>query len=270
MLILHAKGQTCNKFFIYLAYMGDSIESGEKIVILSPDITIRDYPNLYDSKILKFPCYFKKFEKIIAYNTYFKLMYALENKYTLKFLSIFFRLIPQINVVIANAGFNKSKNHLKYAVELKKMFTPRIEIKSEVESVFMSVRAKSKIIIGVHIRYGDYKFWNEGKYYYSIAQYHKLMLNIKNLFRGYSVAFFISSNEKIDLSVFTDCNCFIIPNSTSTKDLFGLGLSDYIIGPPSTFSGWASYYANTPLYFIENPDEEITISSFKNILEIWE
>jgi len=135
--------------------------------------------------------------------------------------------------------------------------------------VFKSVRAKFEIIIGVHIRYGDYKIWNEGKYYYSLGQYHLLMLNIKRIFLNRSITFFISSNEVIDLSVFKDCNCFNIPDSTSTKDLYGLGICNYIIGPPSTFSGWASYYGNTPLYFIENPEEEITLSSFKDILEIW-
>jgi hypothetical protein len=95
------------------------------------------------------------------------------------------------------------------------------------------------------------------------------MLNIKKLFPDRSVAFFISSNENIDLALFPDCTCFSLPSSNSVKDLYGLSQCDYIIGPPSTFSAWAAYHGDTYLYFIENPAAEITLSKFKKGLDIW-
>ncbi len=271
MIILHAKGQTCNKFFIYLGFFGDSIESGEKIVVLSPDITIRDYPNLTDSHILKFPFYSVRIANFIGYKTYINsLNIIFGNKIIVKVLFVFFKFIPGIKFLVVASGDHKSKNHLQYAVEFKKLFIPNITVISEVDNVFQNFRTQAEIICGVHIRYRDYKYFKGGKYFYQLEEYHSLMLNIKNLFFNYSVAFFISSDEKIDLSAFTDCNCFRIPNVNSTKDLYGLSCCNYIIGPPSTFSGWASYYNNIPIYFIENPDEEITLSSFKHIFEIWE
>jgi hypothetical protein len=270
MIIVHAKGQTCNKFFIYFSYLGDSLESGERIIVLAPDITIRDYPNLINSEIIKFPFYFEKFTKVVEYNFYIKLLqYFWENKYMRKFLSIFFKLIPGIDFVIASSGSHKGQNRLKYEKEIRNLFRPNAVVISEVNKAFDKIRTKSEIICGVHIRKGDYKFWNEGKYYSSLETYHAIMLNIKKIFANHSITFFISSNEIIDLSVFSNCNCFSIPDSTSTKDLYGLSISNYIVGPPSTFSGWASFYGNTPLYFIENPDEYIKLSSFKSIFEIW-
>jgi len=271
MIILHTIGQTCNKFFIYLGYLGDSYEYGNKIVVLSPDITIKDYPELSKSRILKFPFYPSRVSNLLGYDKYIKFLhYIWENKFVVKFMSAFFKIIPNVNFVIAASGTHKSRNHLKYDDEIRKIFRPDEQIITEVDSVFQNVRKKADIICGVHIRYGDYKHWNNGKYYYSLEQYHFIMLNILKLFPEKTVSFFISSNEKIDLQRFKDCECFLIPDGTATKDLYGLSISDYLIGPPSTFSGWASYYGNTPLYFIENPNNEISKDSFQNILEIWE
>lgn len=270
MIILHTIGQTCNKFFIYLGYMGESVETGKKIIILSPDITIKDYPNLSKSTIIKFPFYSNRMVELFGYDNYLKfLRYIWENRFVVRFMSILFKLVPNTNFIIAASGTHKSRNHLKYDKEFKKMFKPDKLIISEVDKVFEQVRKNSEIICGVHIRYGDYKYWKDGKYYYSLEQYHKVMLNVKKIFPNKSVVFFISSNEKIDMKAFKGCTCFSIPNSSATKDLYGLSTTDYLIGPPSTFSGWASYYGNTPLYFIEDPNEEVSQESFKHILEIW-
>lgn len=271
MKILHANGQTCNKFFTYLNYMAESIETGEKIIILSPDINTKDYPNLRNSKILKFPFYSDFQIAIWGHHNYLNFLSgALENKYSLKIFSILFKFIPYIDFVRAPVGSLESQNKFKHELTLKFFFKPCEAITSDVELIFESIRTKFDIICGVHIRKGDYKYWKGGRYFYSQEQFNSVMMNVKRLFPNRLVAFFISSNEAIDLDSFTDCSCFNIPDSSATKDLFGLSISDYIIGPPSTFSGWASYYGNVPLYFIENPEEIVRLSSFKYIFEIWE
>lgn len=271
MIILHAEGQTCNKFFTYLKYLGDSLESGEKIVILSPDADIQYYPDLLSTKLIKFPFYFRFISNTIGYKNNIKVLYFLfGNKYITKLLKNAFKIIPGVSFIIAPTGSNKSKNYQKHDAEIKRRFTPTQEIMKSVESVFDIKRLSTQIICGVHIRYGDYKNWEGGKYYFSVQQYHAKMLEVKEIFSNKNVAFFISSNEKIDLSEFSGCDCFTIPNSNAPKDLYGLGLSDYLIGPPSTFSGWASYYGNKPLYFIEDPNNKIEISSFKHVFDMWE
>ena len=40
---------------------------------------------------------------------------------------------------------------------------------------------------------------------------------------------------------------------------------DYLIGPPSTFTGWASYINEVPLFFMETADEELTFDKFRVI-----
>ena len=270
MIILNAEGQTGNKFFTYLRYIGDSLETGEKLIVLSPDISIQHYPNFLKTKIIKFPFYFKSISKIIGYQNNIKYLYYLfGNKYITRLLVIAFKVIPSVQFIVAPTGSNQSKNHFKHSAEIKKIFTPNLHVTQSVEAIFNEKRNTHQIICAVHLRFGDYKTFQGGKFYYKKQQYHQKMLEVKAIFPNQKVAFFISSNEKIDFSIFSECDCFTIPKSNATKDLYGLSLSDYIIGPPSTFSGWASYYKNTPLYFIEDINHKIKIDSFYNIFDVW-
>ena len=271
MIILHAEGQTGNKFFTYLRYIGDSLETLEKIVILSPDISIKYYPFFLNNNLVNFPFYFHFISRFIGYQNNIKILhYIFGNKYITKVLEILFKFIPYVHFIVAPTGSNQSKNHFKHIVEIKKIFTPSIQITQSVETIFEKIKTTNKIICGVHLRFGDYKTFQGGKYYFSKQQYHSKILELKASFPEKDVAFFISSNEKIDLSEFTECHCFTIPDGNPIKDLYGLSLSDYIIGPPSTFSGWASYYGNTPIYFIEDLKKKIDRSSFYHIFDVWD
>lgn len=60
MKIIQAEGQMCNQFWIYTNYIADAIEENTKITILAPDISIKDFPNLLNSKNVVYPFYSKK------------------------------------------------------------------------------------------------------------------------------------------------------------------------------------------------------------------
>ncbi|MCS6783545.1 MAG: hypothetical protein NZ482_10320, partial [Gloeomargarita sp. SKYG98] len=38
------------------------------------------------------------------------------------------------------------------------------------------------------------------------------------------------------------------------EDLYGLAECDYLIATPSTYSGWASFYGQVPIYFLPSKD----------------
>ena len=48
-----------------------------------------------------------------------------------------------------------------------------------------------------------------------------------------------------------------------TNDLIGSGECDYLIGAPSTFSLVAAMYHDLPLYWLEDKEEKLSISSFE-------
>jgi len=46
------------------------------------------------------------------------------------------------------------------------------------------------------------------------------------------------------------------------EDLYALAECDYIIGPPSTYTLWASFYGDTPLWFMEHKGDIPDLSAF--------
>ena len=41
-----------------------------------------------------------------------------------------------------------------------------------------------------------------------------------------------------------------------------MSMCDYLIGPPSTFTSWASFIGNVPTYHIKNKYKKIELSDF--------
>lgn len=123
------------------------------------------------------------------------------------------------------------------------------------------------ITVGVHIRRGDYIKHLGGKYFFGNEVYVEFMNQLRKLFANDNVRFLICSNEKIDQSYF-GTSVFSIENSDGITDLYGLSMCDYIIGPPSSFSQWASFYGNVPLCFITDRHQQINLNDFSPIIRL--
>ena len=136
-----------------------------------------------------------------------------------------------------------------------------------VDRVIAASRADCEVLIGLHIRHGDYARFEGGKYFYSLEQYYSIMLNVKEIFKGKKIRFLISSNGNNDYSTFKNMDvCF--PSGHEVEDMYALAKCDYILGPPSTFSMWASFYGNMPLYWIKDPGLRFSEKDF-SLPEKW-
>ena len=133
------------------------------------------------------------------------------------------------------------------------------------------IREKADFVVGVHIRHGDYKTFYNGKYYYSLEEFHQFMLKIQQLYSDKRVAFFISSNEAFSTEQFTDCTCYRFGKEPSGDilDLHTLSLCDRILGPWSTYSRWASFIGEVPLCFIEERNQDFTDESFSVVTDFY-
>ena len=49
-------------------------------------------------------------------------------------------------------------------------------------------------------------------------------------------------------------------------DLYGLAACDYIIGPPSTYSHWASFWGKGPLRPLDSSDLQLKLGDFKRVV----
>ncbi|MFC6860073.1 alpha-1,2-fucosyltransferase [Zunongwangia atlantica] len=266
--IVNASGQTCNKFWIWTHYIADAIECKHKVIILNPDMTFNDYPGLMNNKYLKFPLFIKYYVNFFGYKNYIR---AIDKLITNRFTSRLLFLLKYLKIDYEKpySGSYFSIHKEKHNKQIKEMFEPSKEIIRSCKAEFS--KHKSDYYIGVHIRRGDYKTFKNGKYYYSIEDYNNILKRLLKQFAGnLKVSVFISSNEEIDLSKFEDINCFLLPNGSVTKDLYGLSMCDYIIGPPSTFSSWASYIGDKKIFFIRDLEKDVKINEFKDSLTIWQ
>jgi hypothetical protein len=127
------------------------------------------------------------------------------------------------------------------------------------------------MVVGIHIRRGDYAFWHNGRFFYELETYHQFMLQIQQLYDDKKVSFFISSNEDFSLDIFDSCDCYRFEKEPSGAilDLYTLSLCDLLIGPFSTFSRWASFIGEKPLCFIESKEQQITKDSFSKIVDFF-
>jgi hypothetical protein len=132
---------------------------------------------------------------------------------------------------------------LKHASEIKEIFKFKAEYFLATEKIFKPLQANSKV--GVHIRLGDYRQTN---YYYALESYIQLMQSAQLALN--TSEFVVCSDEDIQSQIPNSLNC-VFPKSTPIVDLLCLSKCDYIIGPPSTFSGWAAFIGNVPIYQIQ-------------------
>jgi hypothetical protein len=81
-------------------------------------------------------------------------------------------------------------------------------------------------------------------------------------FPAYRVAFLVCSDEPRSAAEFPGLTIgFGTPSPVA--DLYALAKCDYIIGPPSTFSQWASFYGSKPLFQLRGDDARIKLENFR-------
>ena len=268
--IIHATGQMCNQFWIISNYLADCIEEDKHLSLWLPDFNIEQFNKLCNSKFISFPLYPKKIVQLFGYKNWSKFIKLFfSNKLSVFLTNKIFILVPGINFMIIDViSCKKSKYRSKHIKTILDIFLPNSiyidEVVNQIEN-----KVENELLIGIHIRHGDYRTFNNGKYFYSLEQYNDLMTKIREVFIDKNVKFFIASNEKIDYRIFEKHDIVKITNSSALKDLIGLSKCDYICGPPSSFSAWASLYNDSHLYFIEDIKADINEISFINIKKVW-
>ena len=265
-VICDAPGQTCNRLWTYVASVAQCIAEHKRMVIIFYDWTIEDFPNLLHCPFIHFPLWHKWYlERGNGWNNYKGLTWKVTHN-------------KRWDQIFKFLGFTKGwstrtdTRYLKQTLpELKKIFCPKDEIMLKAEGLISEMRQTADIIVGVHIRRGDYATWNDGRFFYELEDYHQFMLRIKQLYKNRRVSFFISSNEAFPLDIFVECNCRRFGNEPSGAilDLYTLSVCDLIIGPFSSYSRWASFIGEVPLCFLESKDQLFTADSFSMIVDFF-
>jgi hypothetical protein len=265
-VICDAPGQTCNRLWTYVASVAQCIAEHKKMVIIFFDWTIEDFPNLLHCPFIYFPLWHKWYlERGNGWNNYKGLTWKVTHNKKWDKIFKFLGFKKGWDTMDDTRYLNQVKKELQY------IFRPRQEIVNKAEAMIANIRKEADIIIGVHIRHGDYKTFKNGRYYYTLEEYHSFMIKIQQLFKSQKVAFFISSNENFTTDIFVDCNCYRFGKEKSGDilDLFTLSICDRIVGPWSTYSRWASFIGEVPLCCIKERGQEFLNDSFSIITDFY-
>ncbi|MES2568232.1 MAG: alpha-1,2-fucosyltransferase [Bacteroidota bacterium] len=120
------------------------------------------------------------------------------------------------------------------------------------------------INIAIHIRRGDYKEWENGKYYYEDETYLKAIEKMSQLINAPFRVLLFTNDDHLNNNLYLNSHSNTYFSKQDVKsDHYLMSRCDYIIGPPSSFSGWASYIGNTKLFHLKDKSCDFTLDDFE-------
>ena len=293
-IICNKSGQLGNRLFQYAHILANARENNYCVVNLMFDEYIQFFPALYTittcpNRTRKNQQHYNKVKFKIAYyadRVVFKFFYYTK-WYNSFFHSFFDEDINKYNfskpdfydlnsrefqasakskkLVFAYGRFFRDYSALeKNSAYIKELFKPTDLIVNNIKSILNTIRIENELVIGVHMRRGDYKEFADGRYYYSFHEYalvlKKILSNVS--YKGKKIAFLLCSNESIPLAAFEGITVYT-GTGHLVEDMYALSLCNCIVGPPSTFTMWASFYGKTPLHQLKKIEYQICPEDFQ-------
>ena len=159
-----------------------------------------------------------------------------------------FRL-PGLTVVHGWTELRNFEAMKKYGDEIRKMFAP---------AVYECLAAKNANLVGVHVRRTDYREWQNGKYWFGNEVYERVIDEMQEALGDARFVVFTDEPESLspNLAKLNE------PSTTAEQDQYLMSKCDYLIGPPSTFTSWASFMGKVPLLHLESSEQNVRMEDF--------
>ena len=150
----------------------------------------------------------------------------------------------------------------RQAEKIRAYFQPIEEYELCSRQAVQRLRQDADIVVGVHVRQGDYRIWRGGKCFFPVQRYATWMHEMAEQFPSRKVSFLVCSDEPRREQEFQQLSVGFGTGSP-VGDLYALAKCDYIFGPAGTFSQWASFYGNKPLLQLQDGDTRIELGKFR-------
>ena len=175
----------------------------------------------------------------------------------------FLRVVRRHRVVLVHDWFFRNEDNVgRHRGVIREFFTPWPYHLDRAARAVERARRGGRLVVGVHVRQGDYRRFKDGRFLYTHEQYRRAMESVEAAFAGSDVAFVVCSDAPIPEGCFGRLDVRVGPGQ-EVDDLYALAHCDRIIGPPSTYSRWASFWGDVPLSVIADPDEPVLAESFQ-------
>ncbi|MDB4676889.1 hypothetical protein OAF09_01535 [bacterium] len=166
----------------------------------------------------------------------------------------FASLVWSKHVLVQGWLFRSERLFKKHREKILEHFAISEQHQRIVDSTLTSIREGADVVVGIHLRQGDYANFMNGKYFFSTSQYAELMHEIARQLSPKRVRFLVCGNGTFDETDFPGLSVCCGAGGV-IEDLYSFAGVDLLVGPPSTFTGWASFYGNVPLYSIDSMEE---------------
>lgn len=146
--------------------------------------------------------------------------------------------------------------------KIREFFAPDDATAQRVARVMSTAHADGAVLVGMHLRRGDYRMWCDGKYFFDDATIARTMRQMAQALFPRRARFVLVSDEPIHLRNYADFDVVMGPGDM-VADVCVLAACDYILGPPSTFTAWASFYGDVPLRHLQDPSAPLRLDEFR-------
>lgn len=152
--------------------------------------------------------------------------------------------------------FRSASNCHRHGDLIRAYFTPHRRHVDQARRSVEHARQKGDALVGVHVRRGDYATFKGGRYFYSWSDYRRLMERVRGEMPQRGVSFLVSTDDRVPAGAFRGLDV-IRPPGHLVADLVALSLCDRILGPPSTYNRWASYYGQVPRHVVADLEHSL-------------
>lgn len=167
--------------------------------------------------------------------------------------------VNQYSILLTHGWLFRSESlYRKHADAVRRFFRLQPSHENNVRNTLLKCRQECDRLIGLHIRRGDYATFQNGQFYFSDAEYRGWMRSIIDQHPGQKVGFLICSDAPIEKSSFAEFNVFPGPGHL-VEDMYALAETDWIVGPPSTFSLWSSFMGGIDVFHLCSKEQVVIV-----------
>lgn len=168
-----------------------------------------------------------------------------------------FRL-PGVTVVHGWTELRDFEAMREYGDEIRALFSRAEHVEHE-RTNSGGTESECEKLVGVHVRRTDYRDWKDGRYFYGNDVYERVIGEMQGLIYGVRFAVFTDDPESLS-SQLARLNS---QPTTPERDQWLMSKCDYLIGPPSTFTSWASFMGKVPLLHIMDKTQKVRLCDFR-------
>ncbi len=241
-LLARSQGKNSNRLLQNVAYEAFSLEYGVRFVNATLGDMARHYPNLRSRGVLA--------TRATEIAGTILTPITLEPRDTAELLAHAGKKL----VLVGGRGYRDVPLESKWRPEISRKFSVNEKILQStlVHQRQIQWKKSGHEIVGVHVRRGDYAEWRQGRHFYSDDVY---LEHVERIGATSDARFVIFPSHD---HPFSDSEEIVVSTNDWSYDHWLMANCDYLIGPPSTFTMWASYLGDIKYYRIKNPAYEFS------------